>query len=339
MTVDREWDLGDWLGGLEAVLAEHALGPAGEYRRWRHPDPAAGRNAGIDPYGCADAANLLWTLDRFPADAGERAAWVSALQGLQEPEGGFFREPTHHEIHTTAHCVASLELFDARPRHALAGLAGLEVPGALERFLDGLDWRDDPWLASHRGAGVYAARTIAGEASDAWRERYLDWLAREQDPETGLWRRDRVTPPYRWGESRFPHLAGTFHYLFNLESAGRPLRYPDRLVDTCLGIAAEDPWPLGATVSFAEIDWVYCLHRSVLQCGHRRAEAFDALGRFADRYVAYLLVLDLDADDGAGDLHRLFGAVCCLAELQRALPGRLRSERPLRLVLDRRPFI
>jgi hypothetical protein len=35
----------------------------------------------------------------------------------------------------------------------------------------------------------------------------------------------------------------------------------------------------------------------------------------------------------------LFGAVCALAELQRALPGEIRSERPLRLVLDRRPFI
>jgi len=33
--------------------------------------------------------------------------------------------------------------------------------------------------------------------------------------------------------------------------------------------------------------------------------------------------------------HRLFGAACALA----ALPGRLRSPRPLRLVLDRRPFI
>ena len=44
-------------------------------------------------------------------------------------------------------------------------------------------------------------------------------------------------------------------------------------------------------------------------------------------------------DDGLNDLHALFGAVCCLAELQAALPGEITSEKPLKLVLDRRPFI
>ena len=39
------------------------------------------------------------------------------------------------------------------------------------------------------------------------------------------------------------------------------------------------------------------------------------------------------------DLHCLFGSTCCLAELQSALPGKLISSKPLRLVLDRRPFI
>ena len=39
------------------------------------------------------------------------------------------------------------------------------------------------------------------------------------------------------------------------------------------------------------------------------------------------------------DLHMLFGSVCALAELQSALPGMIITEKPLRLVLDRRPFI
>ena len=38
-------------------------------------------------------------------------------------------------------------------------------------------------------------------------------------------------------------------------------------------------------------------------------------------------------------MHRLFGSICALAELQAALPGELRSDKPLKLVLDRRPFI
>ena len=60
---------------------------------------------------------------------------------------------------------------------------------------------------------------------------------------------------------------------------------------------------------------------------------------FTDQYVPFLLGLNPNSDEGLNDLHLLFGAMCCLAELQTALPGQLKTERPLKLVLDRRPFI
>ena len=84
---------------------------------------------------------------------------------------------------------------------------------------------------------------------------------------------------------------------------------------------------------------MYCLTRSLRQSGHRFEACRAALGGFAEDYASFLLSLDLDEHDGANDLHSLFGALCCLAELQQALPGTIRTERPLRLVLDRRPFI
>ena len=46
-----------------------------------------------------------------------------------------------------------------------------------------------------------------------------------------------------------------------------------------------------------------------------------------------------EVHDGFNDLHMLFGSVCALAELQLALPGIIVTEKPLKLVLDRRPFI
>lgn len=329
-------DLRPWIGRVLTALEAHALGPPGAYRRLRGPGTGAD---GPDPYGCADAANLLYTLGRFPRDPAERAGWVEVLRGLQDPDTGLYREDTHHPVHTTAHCLAALELFDARPLHPLHALASLEGEGALEAFLDALEWRDDPWLASHRGAGAYAARVLAGEATSAFEDRYFAWLERECDPHTGLWRRGCVEPPYRWGTNRFPHLAGTFHYLFNVEHARRPLPHAAALVDTCLDLHRTGEWPLGRSVGFAEVDWVYCLSRALARSHHRSAEARSALRAFGEDYVATLDALDLDADDGARDLHRLFGAVCALAELQRALPGFLRTEAPLRLVLDRRPFI
>jgi hypothetical protein len=162
----------------------------------------------------------------------------------------------------------------------------------------------------------------------------------ETDPETGFLRRGCVGPLAAGGTaSLFPHLAGTFHYLFNQQYARRPMRYPEATVDACLDLFERGAFPLGRSVGFAEIDWVYCLARSLRQCGHRHADARRALEAFAARYVDYLAGLDPRADDGFNDLHALFGAVCALAELQQALPGMIRSERPLRLVLDRRPFI
>jgi hypothetical protein len=55
--------------------------------------------------------------------------------------------------------------------------------------------------------------------------------------------------------------------------------------------------------------------------------------------MPYLQGLDKAKNDGWNDLHQLFGALCALAELQTALPGQIRTNKPLRLVLDRRPFI
>ena len=138
--------------------------------------------------------------------------------------------------------------------------------------------------------------------------------------------------------SIFPHLAGTFHYFFNHVYARRPFRYPEAVIDTCLGVFDRQDYPLGAQVGFAEIDWVFCLTRSLQQSGHRFGACRAALASFAARYVPFLSGLDA-SNQAFDDLHQLFGAMCCLAELQQAAPGLIRTEQPLKLVLDRRPFI
>lgn len=333
-------DLSPFLEGVASIVARHALGPPGSYARFTIAGPdetGAPRRFDENAYGCADAANLLYTLGRLPEAAGERAGWVATLRGLQDPATGWFREGTHHEIHTTAHCLGALELFDARPAHPLGGLTPLREPGALEAFLDGLDWKSAPWTEAHRGAGAWAALELAGGSDAAFDERYFGWLAREVDPATGLLRRGDVDPSPEGGV--FPHLAGSFHYLFNVEHARRPWPHAAALVDTCLAVRERGIFPLAKLVWFADVDWVYCLSRALRQTDHRFDEGRAALAAFAEEYAAFLLGLDPERDEGLDDLHRLFGVVCALAELQRAAPGVLRSARPLRLVLDRRPFI
>ena len=331
------YDLRPFVDGIRRTVENHLLEP-GLYRRWRWQDGAGRRNLGADPYGCADAVNLLYTLAALPAEPAARAALAAGLQGFQDAGDDLWHDPTHHPYHTTAHCTAALELLEARPARPLSALQPYLALGGIEGFLDGLEWVQSPWNASHQGAGVYAALVLAGEADLAWQGRYFAWLWQETDEPTGLWRRRCVTAD--GAAPLFHHLAGTFHYLFNLEYARRPLRCPERLVDTCLAIWQRDLFPaLGRAAGFAEVDWLFCLNRAGRQCGHRPAEARAALAGFAERYVPYLAGLDFATDEALNDLHVLFGVACGLAELQQALPGSIVTERPLRLVLDRRPFI
>ncbi|MEA3407872.1 MAG: hypothetical protein U9R48_07310 [Chloroflexota bacterium] len=334
------FDIRDLVNTIEEIVARHNLGTGGAYRRWNWQDEQGGRDLGLNPYGCADAANILYTIGHFPGNPEKRGRWIETLQGLQDRESGFFHEPTHHEIHTTAHCIAALELFDARPPHALRSLAPLRNVAKMTDFLENLDWKENPWSASHQGAGIYVALVLDDEVSFAWQEAYFSWLWEAWDPASGFLRKGCVAPvPHGDSVSIFPHLAGTFHYLFNHEYARRPLRYPKAMVDSCLEIWNRQLYPLGRRVGFAEIDWIYCLTRSLRQTGHRFADCQEALTDFAERYVPYLQGLDKENDEGLNDLHSLFGSVCALAELQRALPGTILTERPLKLVLDRRPFI
>ena len=195
--------------------------------------------------------------------------------------------------------------------------------------------------------------------SSEWQDWYFEWLWDEADPETGFWRRGQTGET---GEGKtaplFHHLAGSFHYLFVHEYARRPLRYPHKMIDSCLllfkeryrgiplplsdgGTAKRSPTTsiLGQEIGFSEIDWVYCLNRSHRQTDHRFRESIEALREFAREYVRFLLQVDPERNDRFNDLHWLFGMVCALTELQQALPGFIKTEKPLRLVLDRRPFI
>lgn len=332
------YDIREFVAAVREIVVGHELGKPGAYRRWNWQKPGQNRDLHLNPYGCADAANILYTIGSFPQDPHERDMWISTLHGLQDPENGLFHESTHHEIHTTAHCIAALELFDASPAHPLQGLSQYRDTKSMEDFLERLDWRQHPWQESHKGAGLYAAMVLAGEVTTEWQNRYFAWLWENADQETGFFRKECVFPVGQ-PPSLFPHLAGTFHYLFNHEYARRPLRYPQAMVDTCLDLFSHSSFPLAKKVGFAEIDWVFCLTRSLRQCGHRHRDCHTALAAFAAEYVPFLLELNPKTDEGLNDLHALFGAICCLAELQTALPGQIKTGRPLKLVLDRRPFI
>ena len=56
----------------------------GRYSRWLWQDANGSRELGVNPYGCADAANLLYMLGKFPRVTDERSEWIEAMREMQD---------------------------------------------------------------------------------------------------------------------------------------------------------------------------------------------------------------------------------------------------------------
>ncbi len=320
---------------IEKAVQQHRLAP-GCYARWCM-DNGTSRDLGSSEYGCADAANILYSIGKFPRDAAQRDAFVQELRRFQHPDGTF-AEPTHHMLHGSAHCIAALERFDAAPALPLTWhMEQFGTPEKLTDFMDSLSCQNDPY--AHRGAGVYAAMALACDMPLAWHDAYFNWLADHVDPVTGV----GVAGCWPAGTPMLRKLVGWFHYVFNHLYARRPFPQAEKLVDSMIEAydheLANDP-TFGRAMGFHEVDWAFLLGRASMATGHRRAEALDRLRHFAAGYLDWL---ESDLQNAAAarfdDLHTLFGAVCALAELQLALPGEIVTTVPLKNVLDRRPFI
>lgn len=336
----------DLVDKIKKTVENHRLENEGEYCRYLWQNEEKNRKLGLNEYGCADAVNILYTIGNMPNTEKSRSAHIKTLQNMQDKETGLFREGTHHFIHTTAHCTAALELFDAKPLYKFKALEKYKASKELVKFLDGLDWENAPWSQAHQGAGIYAALKLNDEVDKEWEKTYFKWLWDNEDPVFGFWKKDIIGKDK---EQLFASMGGGFHYLFNIEYAKKPLKYPEKIIDTCLELyynkkigdkqCGYDNEGFGQYIGFLEIDWVYSLNRSLRRSGYRRNDCIAALRKFAKEYIDWLFSVDYKANDGFNDLHMLFGTSCALAELQSALPGELETNKPLRLVLDRRPFI
>lgn len=322
---------------IRACIQRHNLGTPGAYTRYTVGPRVDGK---INEYGVADAANILYTINDFAQAQEDREHWIKILRNMQDPQTGMYEEPTHHTIHTTAHCLAALELFDAKALYKCTYLDDcLTKEGLYNKLENGIRWDTDPWRDSHIGAGVFVALTMTDAVDAQWKDWYFDWFWNHTSPVNGFAFAGKEM------QADFHHyMGGGFHYLFNHEAEHRPMANPEAIIDSCLPLL-KDPVSYNEGKTFAkntgfiDMDLVYSVTRAMRQTPHRFYEAKEALESFADKFLDMVFALDFENDIGFNDLHRLFGTVCCIAELQSALPGKIISSKPLRLVLDRRPFI
>lgn len=324
----------DLIEKIYECVQKHNLGKPGQYSRWLWGD----RDLGINEYGCADALNILYSINKFPQAPDERKAFADTLIDMQYPDTGLFTEATHHTIHTTAHCTSALELLDKNPKYKCKALNKYTTKEGLYDLLENeVNWQN-PWPQSHKGAGILPSLVNTNMVSLDWKDWYFDWMWNHSDPENGF---------FFFGEKKeaplYQYMAGGFHYIFNHEAEHRPLRYPKKIIDSCIFLMENAGKPefgnMITRCTFIDIDVVYCLSRAMRQTPYRFYDGKKALEAYAEKYIKLMYSLDYEHDEGFNDLHMLFGSVCCLCELQSALPGKIITSKPLRLVLDRRPFI
>ena len=328
-------DLRAFIKEIEKIVARHNLGKTGEYTRWLTQDQKGSRDLGSTPYGCANAANILYTIGALPDAFAEREAFAKVLQQFQDAQSGLFVNPGNYETHTTAFVSGALKLLDAKPLYQAEGFRQYLPKEALRQFMESIDWAKNPWLGSHLGAGIYASMVLTETADDAWEDAYFGWLDENADPQTGLWKRGALD-----GAPRFHYLAATFHYVFSYEHAKRALPYPKALLDTCIQAYREGACiDFAKEVGWADIDFSYLLARVQRRAGTRYEETQQILKEIADGLIGQLLRMDTETSEQLNDLNTLFAIVCALAVLQDALPGYIRTSKPLKLVLDVRPFL
>lgn len=287
-----------------------------------------------DMYDLSNVVNILYSIGDLP-ELSERGKLADRLKRFQSMETGLFVCEGHFETHSTAFVSGALDLLDEKPPHRAYELEKYLDKEELFGFMESLDWNYNPWLSAHLGAGIYASMVLTGTSNDVWEDYYFEWLDNNQNPDTGLWKKG-ITH----GAPVFHYLAAAFHYVFNYNYAKRRIPYSAELLKTCI-----EAYDNGECMNFsnemgwADIDYTYMLVHLFRECKQYGDDCDRILKEIADGLAVQLLELEEWDNSPLESINTLFAIVCSLAVLQDALPGLLRTSVPLKLVLDKRPFL
>lgn len=289
---------------------------------------------GVDLYGVADMAGILYTLNRLTVGEEERRQWNAAFAQFQRAGDGLLveRVRSHDPLHNTAYALASMELLDLKPP-APVRLPSEANPAA---FLETIDWHADVYMGSHRGAGAGSIHYLLHGPDPQWFARYFAKCDSLFDPRFGMMGRNKPVG----GDT--DAIGGTFHYGFLYEMFHRTMPFAEARIDSILGLRRPDGYWHPQNRLWMTLDALYLLTRTLRYTTHRFdevrgvvAETMRTLAR--DVYSPEGRVRSFS---GALPTHSVMAAISIAAEAQRFLGGEaVVTERPLRLVLDRRPFI
>ena len=207
----------------------------------------------------------------------------------------------------------------------------------MEAWLDSFDWRSGVYGCSHDGAGLASALALVpGTVPPEWFVRYFDHLDTYLDRRNGMLGIDKPAG----GDT--DQIGGTFHYAFIYDYFHRRMPYPEARVDAILGLqmdngewASGNPW-------WMTLDALYMLTRGARHSHHRPDDVRAAVRRTLN--ICHERVMDptsrLKYFNRHMGQHTLAAATNILAEAQQFLGSQeVVTNEPMRLILDKRPFI
>lgn len=227
-----------------------------------------------------------------------RKDWAGFIRSCQG-EDGLFRDPRIDiplaaEVdwwgwrHLTLHALMALTALGEVVDRPFSLILPFQRKGAMSAWLETRNWKQDPACVSNevqnRGTFLQYARDFQGArwCGDALAEMYR-WLGARQDPATGLWG-ERFDTPHRLsiGVQTGYHL--WLLYFYDQE----PVRYPERIIDSCLR-TQNRLGGFGAALNSSaceDIDSIDPLARLSLALDYRREQVRESLER-AWRWVLF----------------------------------------------------
>lgn len=209
-------------------------GPPGCYR--------SGRGQRPDLYSSVDVAlmrtimgeNLLETLAED-----ERAGWCNHLNSFvnhnfgEPTDGTYFDSLGHSVFHANGQVVGALGVLGGKQPFPVRLYEQFDTPAKVENWLDGINWAQQ-WPSSHLFWGGMVCFSFSAACTPDWVEAVIGWLDTHLDSQTGWWRRGAAHA------DRNQPLGGGAHIWPIYQHQGRAHPYPDRLIDSILGLQGED---------------------------------------------------------------------------------------------------
>lgn len=327
------YDLREFVHWIESELepAVRLPGPAGSYAR-----EFGGKTPEL--YGTADMACILYAIGKLHPTEEERTEWAASFATYQDSTTGFLLEkaPTHSPLHNTAFALAAMQLLELRPKHPV--VLSPEYHD-INTYLASLDWKTKVYGESHKGAGIGSIFALVPELhSPRWFEDYFSFCDGLFDPKNGMMGQDKPAA------GDFDQIGGTFHYAFLYQTFNRAMPFPEKRIDAILALQQPDGYWEAKNHLWLTLDAIYLLTRTLRQQTHRKDEVIACIRRTMDALMRDVFSpagrKATFANNNKLGVHSVTAAISIVAEVQNFLGAdQVITEWPVRLVLDRRPFI